>query len=158
MLSKHKNILFAIIGIIIVFFGYWYFVLSKKPKETAGVSGTGLTVTTNSADASAPTTNSYDKEFVANLQTVRYIDLNATILTSAAFRAMSFPERPFEVDYDIPAGRRNPFLPIGVDARDTVVNAASQVQAVPNEPVAQDTQPVTTKAASSTTPVQPVKR
>ncbi|MES2623271.1 MAG: hypothetical protein V4576_02565 [Patescibacteria group bacterium] len=158
MFTKHKNILFTIIALIIIFFGYWYFFLSKKSDPVAG-DNTGLSVTANSSDASSPTTNAYDKEFVANLQTVRYIDLNPTILTSAAYKAMTFPEKPFEVDYNIPVGRRNPFLPIGVDARESA-SANSQVQdtpvidSVPNTVIDTTTPP----AATTTTPVQPKKR
>lgn len=136
MLKKHKNILIALIAIILIFFGYWYFVLSKKNKTTSENS----LVATNSVQNSAPSAaSSYDKEFVSNLQTVRYIDLNTEIFSQPAYKALTFPEVPFEVDYNIPAGRRNPFLPLGIEAG---TNSAAPTQQ-------------TTAPATSTTPTAP---
>ena len=112
MFKNHKNILFALIGIILVFFGYWYFFLSKK--DTKKGTANSLLVNPINPKAQAPM-SPYDKEFVANLQTVRYIDLNTELFAKASYKALSFPEVPFEVDYNIPVGRRNPFLPIGIE-------------------------------------------
>jgi|GEM_PF-1564774 len=114
MLKNHKNILYILIAIIVIFFGYWYFVLSKK--DTTSNSSTALVAKT-STGATQPGQKSYDREFVASLQAIQYIDLDTSILASPAYQALSFPERPFQVDYNIPVGRRNPFLPIGSDTQ-----------------------------------------
>lgn len=142
MLKKHKNILFALIGIILVFFGYWYFVLSKKNNTTESNS----LVATAGIDTTSPdsVTNAYDKEFVANLQTVRYIDLNTKIFSMPAYKALTFPEVPFAVDYNIPAGRRNPFLPLGVDG--------GSAQSASVQQTATETQAPATTTATTTTP------
>lgn len=139
MLKKHKNILFALIAIILVFFGYWYFFLSKKNDATSGDS----LVAVNGIESNSPSavTNAYDREFVANLQTVRYIDLNTKIFSMPAYKALSFPEIPFAVDYNIPAGRRNPFLPLGVEAGSV---SAPQVQPTQSAAEATSTFPATT--------------
>ena len=141
MLKKHKNILFILTGIILLFFGYWYFVLSKK---NTGMVEKNLSATTDSVK------NGYDKEFVSNLQTVRNINLNTSILSTVAYKALSFPEKPFEVDYNIPVGRKNPFLPIGIDTEtNNLVQGQTQIPPV-------NTVSVT---ASTTTPLpQPKKR
>lgn len=137
MLKKHKNIVIAISAIILIFFGYWYFVLSKKDKTASSNS----LVASNSAQGTPPSAvTSYDREFVSNLQTVRYIDLNTNIFSQPSYKALTFPEIPFEVDYNIPAGRRNPFLPLGVEAGTNIPVPAQQP----------------TSSAASTTPVTPV--
>lgn len=146
MLKKHKNTLLALIGIILVFFGYWYFVLSKKNETTSA----NALVATNGVQGKTPTgsANSYDKEFVANLQTVRYIDLDTEIFNKPAYKALSFPQVPFAVDYNIEPGRKNPFLPLGVEvagsAQSQPTPAQSEVQAT--------TTPVATSTATTTRP------
>jgi hypothetical protein len=112
MLKNHKNILYSLIAIIILFFGYWYFVLSKKDTTTGNNT---LVATTPTQGTQQSNQKTYDKEFVTSLQAIQYIDLDTTILTSPAYKALSFPEVPFQVDYNIPVGRRNPFLSIGDD-------------------------------------------
>lgn len=145
MLKKHKNILFSIIFIILAFFGYWYFFLSKKTNTQA----TGTTVVagkTGTTGTQQPSQKSYDKEFVANLQTIQYISLDTTVITTPAYKALSFPERPFQVDYNIPVGRKNPFLPIGAVGPEgslvsPQVQASAPVEDVPVTPVATTTRP-----------------
>lgn len=144
MLKKHKNILIGLTAIILIFFGYWYFVLSKKNKNTSENS----LVATNSVQNTAPSAaSSYDREFVSNLQTVRYIDLNTEIFSQPAYKALTFPEVPFVVDYNIPVGRRNPFLPLGIEAG-TNTAAPTQQAAAPEA----STTPTTPTATSTTRP------
>lgn len=132
MLKKHKNIVIGITALILIFFGYWYFVLSKKDSsktDSALVETNGIENGTQTSGA-----NSYDKEFVANLQTVRYIDLNTEIFSKPAYVALSFPQIPFAVDYNIPVGRRNPFLPLGLDSSPTGVVQVQPVEEVVSAP------------------------
>ena len=112
--SQHKRILLGIIVLTIAFFGYWYFVLSKK-STTTGTSKTGALIKNVQSEitANAPE-KTYDKEFVSGLLSLNNINLDITMFNSAAYKALSFPDKPFAVDYDIPSGRQNPFLPIGV--------------------------------------------
>lgn len=138
MIKNHKNILYILIAIIIIFFGYWYFVLSKQ--DTASNSTNSLVAKTSAQNTTQSTQRTYDREFVASLQAIQYVDLNTSILQSPAYKALSFPERPFQVDYNIPVGRRNPFLPIG-----------SETQTFELPPVQQVSQ--ATSTASATAPV-----
>jgi hypothetical protein len=124
MIKNHKNILYTLIAIIIIFFGYWYFVLSKK--DTVSNSTNALVAKTSTQNTTQSSQNTYDREFVASLQAIQYVDLNTSILQSPAYKALSFPERPFQVDYNIPVGRRNPFLPIGVETQTFELPAAQQ--------------------------------
>lgn len=141
MLKNHKNILYALIAIIIIFFGYWYFVLSKK--DTPSRSNNTLVAKNSTQGSAQPSQKTYDKEFVLSLQAIQYIDLNTAILESPAYKALSFPEIPFAVDYNIPVGRRNPFLPIGTDFQT-------------NEPQSVVVPAVDTSAVSATsTPIAP---
>ncbi|MES2986248.1 MAG: hypothetical protein V4686_03975 [Patescibacteria group bacterium] len=138
MLKKHKNIIIGITAVILIFFGYWYLVLSKKGDSKA--QSNSLVASNNTQTSQSPV-SAYDKEFVANLQTVRYIDLNTEIFNKPAYKALSFPEVPFAVDYNIPVGRRNPFLPIGLDSQTTpatvVAPAATTTPATTPTPTAQ---------------------
>lgn len=147
MIKKHKNTILALIGIILVLFGYWYFFLSKKDAQNSS----DTLVATNSAQRATSSASMYDKEFVANLQTVRYIDLNTEVFGMIAYKALSFPEVPFEVDYNIPVGRRNPFLPIGADG----VSGAS----APVQPVSETaTNTATSTASRVNQPARPTDR
>lgn len=140
MLKNHKNILYTLIAIIIIFFGYWYFVLSKK--DTGSSSSNTLVPKTTAQDPSRPAQKAYDREFITSLQAIQYVDLDTSILQSEAYRALSFPEKPFQVDYNFPIGRRNPFLPIGIELQGPI----PEVQ----------TQNATTKATSTSTTTPPV--
>ncbi len=122
MLKNHKNILYILIAVIVIFFGYWYFVLSKK--DTASDTSNALVAKKTAQGEAQSGQKSYDREFVASLQAIRYIDLNTSILKSPAYQALSFPEKPFQVDYNIPVGRRNPFLPIGSETQRFEVSTA----------------------------------
>lgn len=115
--AKHKNILLSIVGLVLVFFGYWYFVLSKKNITNDSRAGTGgLVKSTENAASVQPASKGYDKEFVSGLLSLNTINLDVTIFDSVVYKALSFPEKPFAVDYNIPYGRQNPFLPIGINA------------------------------------------
>lgn len=142
MLKNHKNILYILIAIIVLFFGYWYFVLSKRDEPSSN-SNSLVAKTPGQQGVQQSGQSQYDQEFVSSLQAIRYIDLNTTILQSPAYKALSFPERPFQVDYNIPVGRRNPFLPIGVGQDIGTSNIVQEEE----EPVA-----TTTPSATTTRP------
>ena len=135
MIKNHKNILYTLIGIILIFFGYWYFVISKK--DTTKTSRDVLVPVTSAQNTTKSNQKSYDREFVTSLQAIQYVNLDTSILQSAAYAALSYPEIPFQVDYNIPVGRRNPFLPIGSET-----SRSSSVSPVTNE-------------ATTSTPVKP---
>lgn len=161
--TRHKNILFSIIGLILIFFGYWYFVLSKKtPAKTTGASGTGGLIKTTETPSATAGSKSYDKEFVAGLLNLNTINLDVSMFESVAYKALSFPEKPFAVDYNIPYGRQNPFLPIGVNAVGisssiTTQNSGSATE-TDNSTVEEVSPATTTPPAATTTPVQPTKK
>lgn len=112
--TRHKNILLIVIGLVLVFFGYWYFFLSKKTPQVQNSTG-GALVKTNDVAVSATAGNKkYDKEFVSGLLSLNTINIDTSLFASEAYQALSFPEKPFPVDYDFSHGRQNPFLPIGV--------------------------------------------
>ncbi len=121
MFSKHKKILLTLIALVILFFGYWYFVLSKKPATTQNMNTGGLTAGVIEAETnvSSTTDNSLkvDKEFVNGILALNSVNIDTTIFTTDAYKSLSFPDAPFPVDYAIPVGRVNPFLPIGVNGR-----------------------------------------
>jgi hypothetical protein len=156
MLKNHKHILYSLIAIIILFFGYWYFFLSKKDTQEAQGSGTLVARNPASATTGGQTgQKTYDKEFVASLQAIQYITLDTSILDSPAYKALSFPEVPFQVDYNIPVGRRNPFLPIGSDSQGFVESAA---QAPTVEPAVVTATTTPTPAPATTTLPSPRRR
>lgn len=152
MIKNHKNIILSLILIIIAFFGYWYFFLSKKDTTKTG-SLTAKVV--GSVSDQQNTQKNYDKEFVSNLQTVQYISLDTSILDSVAYEALSFPKVPFRVDYIFPIGRGNPFLPIGVDRTGSVsVGAQSEV----SSDVVVDVKEDTTVTSSTTKKALPTPK
>lgn len=160
--ARHKNILLTIIGLILVFFGYWYFVLSKKGvSNQKNATGGGLVKTNDATPSAVAGSKSYDKEFVAGLLNLNTINLDVSIFESLAYKALSFPEQPFAVDYNIPYGRQNPFLPIGVDAVGistsiTTQTASDLTDTVDAASSVSTTSPVTPMA--TTTPVKPTQK
>ena len=161
--TRHKNILFIIIALIVVFFGYWYFALSKKTTTPAKTTTTGGLVKTTETPSALAGSKSYDKEFVAGLLNLNSINLDISMFESVPYKALSFPEKPFAVDYDIPYGRQNPFLPIGVNAVGVLPSITTQNNPIPTpEPVENPSETTvaatTTPAATTTAPVQPIKK
>ncbi len=153
MIKNHKNTLFALIFIIILFFGYWYFVLSKKDASTT----TSLTAQSVAASSQQAGQKSYDKEFVANLQTIQYINLDTSILQTKTYDALYFPRVPFPSDFSASLGRGNPFLPIGIDGPNGA-SAAIQVQIPPSDTVATTTEGSTVDIGTTTKPLPSPKK
>jgi hypothetical protein len=90
---------------------------------------------------------------VASLQAIQSITLDVSILETPAYKALSFPEVPFQVDYNIPVGRRNPFLPIGSDSSSITSDTDILIQ---SESV--NTASTTAPAPATTTLPNPKKR
>ncbi len=162
--TRHKTILLSIIGLILIFFGYWYFVLSKKTAATTKQSGAngGLVKNTDSTPSATAGNKGYDKEFVAGLLSLNTINLDVNIFNSVAYKALSFPEKPFVVDYNIQYGRQNPFLPIGVDAVGISTSITTQSSGptvdVPPASVVETASTTPTPAPATTTPVKPTPK
>jgi len=138
---KHKNKILIIIALMLVFFGYWFFFLSEE--DAAGVANTGLT-----SQSPAISNTQYDKDLVTSLLGLNNVRLDVSVIDSKVYKALSYPEIPFVVNYSRESGRNNPFLPIFFDnSINAGVNIPSQVN-VNNTPVATST--TNTPAATST--------
>ena len=160
MFSKHKKLLLIIVGLVIVFFAYWYFVLSKKGDETVNVSATGggLVGSAELDSTSASTTSNLeiDKKFINGILSLNSVNIDVKLFETHAYRALSFPDKPFIVDYEIDAGRGNPFLPIGIDSPiEFEAGPGSGNQVVETRAKASTSTTATSSKASSTPPSNP---
>lgn len=153
MFSKHKKILLILVGLVILFLGYWYFVISKKSGPTQNMNTGALTagVVEPTANFSSTTESSLkvDKEFVNGILALSSVDIDTSIFSTDAYKQLTFPDAPFPVDYAIPVGRINPFLPIGAVGR-SPFNVTPQVQQ--GAPAATTTVVAPPPAASTTPP------
>ena len=132
MFSKHKNILIILVLLVVSFFSYWYFVLSKKDAtQTRNVSTGGLVKATDqSVSATTSEQLKLDRQFVNGILTLNSVKIDVGLFKTPAFQALNYPDKPFEVDYAIPVGRGNPFLPIGVNGK-ADLSTGTQVTASP---------------------------
>ncbi len=157
--SKHKKLLLTLIGLVIVFFAYWYLVLSKKDNKVQNMNTGGLTAGVIEPDVKfSSTTDSslkVDKEFVNGILALNSVSIDTSVFNTDAYKQLTFPDNPFPVDYAIPVGRVNPFLPIGAQGR-SPFNIVSQVQGQPGTPAEQVAAPAPTTPSvtpiASTTP------
>lgn len=156
MFSKHKNILIVLVLIVISFFAYWYFVLSKKDTtQTRNVSTGGLVKTTDqTVSASSSEQLKLDRQFVNGILTLNSVKIDVGLFKTPAFQALNYPDKPFDVDYKLPVGRENPFLPIGVNAKQTAV---SDVQQVVVGSASTTVNQISTSTATTTRPQAPVQ-
>lgn len=143
-ISNHKNTILIIIFVLLAFFGYWFFFLSKK-------DATQTTRANQSLKAQNPVASNtqYDKDFVTSLLGLNSVNLDVSIFQSKVYQALSYPEVPFVVNYSRDSGRENPFLPIGVDPA-RVQNVQTQTASAPSEAPAPVT--ATPAATPKTTP------
>lgn len=130
MFARHKTILLILIGLVILFFAYWYFVLSKKDQAVT-VNGVPSTTGLTRAIASPVSTSTdsrleIDKKFVNGILTLNAVRIDTGLFSAPEYLALNFPDQPYPVDYDIPVGRVNPFLPIGVNGQTGIVPANVQ--------------------------------
>ena len=156
MFSKHKNILIVLVLIVISFFAYWYFVLSKKDTaQTRNVSTGGLVKSNDSSASSASSTEQLklDRQFVNGILTLNSVKIDVGLFKTPAFQALNYPDKPFDVDYKLPVGRENPFLPIGVNAKQTASSDVQQV--ILNATTTNQTSTSTATTTRSQAPVQP---
>ena len=144
--ARHKHILLAVIGLTIIFFGYWYFVLSKNDSDSAQANTSGGALVKTSDAPAAQAAKGYDREFVAGLLSLNTINIDIEVFRSAAYQRLSFPEQPFAVDYNIPYGRQNPFLPIGMRGAGNLDDGSQ-----PEQPVVVATTTATSPATSTAT-------
>ncbi len=160
MFSKHKKILLILIGIVVVFFLYWYFVLSKKNTTTATNVSTGGLVQVDQNTSTGTTSESLkiDKQFINGILSLNSVKIDTDIFKYPAYEALNYPDKPFTVDFDLQAGRVNPFLPIGVNSREDL-GLGIKVQQTTEAPavVSSSSTPAiaTSSAATSTGPVVP---
>ncbi len=104
---NHKKTLLIIILIIAAFFAYWYLFLSKQQLDKE------LGKNVKSQDVNSYT--KYDKDFVSSLLGLNSVNLDVSIFESKTYQLLNYPDKPFEIIYPKDTGRKNPFLPIGVD-------------------------------------------
>lgn len=161
MFSKHKKLLLIVVGLVIVFFGYWYFVLSKKGDDTVIVNATGGGLV-RSSDVGVTGTSTanleIDKKFINGILSLNSVNIDIKLFETHAYRALSFPDKPFIVDYAIEAGRGNPFLPIGIDSPvefEAGPGSGNQVVETRRATTSTSTSTATSSRASSTPPVNP---
>ncbi len=96
-----KNILIAAVLIVVLFFGYSFFL---KPEE----KGTALLVTESQSENSK-----VGRELIAILQQMQKLSIDQKIFTSKTFQSL----QDFGVQIKPQTrGRTNPFAPIGTDA------------------------------------------
>lgn len=164
MFSKHKKILLTLIGLVILFLAYWYFVLLKKPTQTQNMNTGGLTANVGQEEPVSSTTSSsakVDKEFVSGILALNSVNIDTSVFATEAYKKLTFPDNPFPVDYALQVGRVNPFLPIGAVGR-SPFNIIPQAQggaiaptnasSTPPVVAPASTTPATATTSSSTTP------
>lgn len=154
---NHKKTILIIIVVLLAFFGYWYVFISKK--DTSVKDG-NLSVNKNlkSSNPKSSTTQ-YDKDFVSTLAGLKPVNLDVSFFETKAYKALSYPETPFVINYPKDSGRINPFLPIGVDI--SSVNNSAQTQNKTNVTLENPTQLNSTSTATTTiikTPPKPTPK
>ncbi len=142
---NHKKTILIITLVLVAFFGYWYVFVSKK--DTA-IKNDGQVVNKNVKAQTSVSNTPYDKEFVSSLVTLNPIKLDISLLESPVYKALNYPEKPFEINYPTDSGRNNPFLPIGidilsVDAPTSLQNKTNVIPVNTDKPVATTTIPKT---------------
>ena len=137
---NHKKTLLIIILIIVAFFAYWYLFLSKKQLDKE------LGKNVKSQDINSYT--KYDKEFVSSLLGLNSVNLDVSIFESKTYQLLNYPDKPFEIIYPKDTGRKNPFLPIGVD---NIIKTNTQVRDKKENPIENTSTGTTQSDTVSTT-------
>ena len=101
-IANHKKTILILILILIVFFGYWFLFLSKKDTQN-----TNTNTNTGIKTQNKVSNTQYDKDFVSSLLGLNSVDLNVSLFQSSAYKALSYPEKPFVVNYIRESGRFN---------------------------------------------------
>lgn len=128
-IANHKKTILIIIALLLAFFGYWYFFISKKDTST---KNTGQIKSTNAKSGPVAPDGLYSKEFVASLVGFNSVKLDVTIFELNEFKALNYPEKPFDINYSKDAGRDNPFLPIGIESQTPDTSPIQQQNPVQN--------------------------
>lgn len=126
-IANHKKSILIIIALLLAFFGYWYFFISKKDTST---QNTGQIKSTNTKAGAPVSGGIYSKEFVASLVGFNNVKLDVSIFESKEYKALNYPEKPFDINYSKESGRDNPFLPIGIEGRSFESAVQTQTQTV----------------------------
>ena len=96
-----------------------------------------------------------DRQFVNGILTLNSVKIDVSLFKTPAFQALNYPDKPFEVDYAIPVGRGNPFLPIGVNGKaDLSINPQSTTASSTSTPAVNPVQPTATTTATTTPKTQ----
>jgi hypothetical protein len=125
LFQKNKKIIIAVAVLIGIFVIYTTFI--KKPEKA--------TLTTEKAPETLQA-SADNKELLAQLQSLNAITLQAEILNSSLFNRLQ--DNTVVIENRKPEGRRNPFLPIGVDSGSfvpdgTIVNATTNTNGLLNQ-------------------------
>lgn len=146
-IANHKKTILILILILIVFFGYWFLFLSKKDVQN---TNTNTSIKTQNKVSNTK----YDKDFVSSLLSLNSVDLNVSLFQTPAYKALSYPEKPFVVNYIRESGRFNPFLPIGIEGEN--INNVTNNQDIINNNAVSTTTLTTPPTTSSSTSVKPI--
>ncbi len=153
-IMNHKKTILILILVIVAFFTYWFFFLSKKD------SNQNTQNTNQNVKAQGSVSNpQYDKEFVSSLLGLSSVSLDVSILQSKVYKALNYPETPFVVNYSMESGRKNPFLPIGVDeGENTTANVRVQENTTVVTPPSNEPAPAPISTTTNTTTVKPIPK
>lgn len=151
---NHKKTILILILVIVAFFTYWFFFISKTD------SNQNTQNANQNVKAQGATSNpQYDKEFVSSLLGLSSVSLDVSILQSKVYKALNYPETPFVVNYSMESGRKNPFLPIGVDVSDNATaNVKNQENTTEVAPPVNESPVIPPPATTSTTTVKPIPK
>jgi hypothetical protein len=144
MASKLKKIaIFLGIGLVLVVL---YSVVFQKKEETPDLLTTGVDQEQPSTEALPKENSEIAKEFLAELLSIKSLQLDDSILSGIAFSSLRDPD--VLIIQDEQEGRPNPFAPIGFGA------VAAPKETTSTTPPADTTPPTggTTPAPTSTTP------
>jgi len=111
MSGLKKNIIFIIILLVVVVIGITWFMYSGPSGDLAEEGGVITEPTTPGSPTAPPRPNfaGVRAEILSNVNALRAIELDTTILKDAAFIALKKPVR--QATTELQVGRSNPFLP-----------------------------------------------
>lgn len=125
MKSIIRNIIIAVVIIVLGFVGYKFFF--AKPQASTGslqtTQGTATGPAPVSTSSSVDSTSTIGQDFLAQLLSVKSITLNISILSNKAFLLLQDFNRPIPADTN--PGRTDPFAPIGTDGSIAAVQVST---------------------------------
>lgn len=155
---NHKKTILIIIATLIAFFGYWYLFINQKDTSKQDTNQ----IKSSSAKLNTLTTNNlYSKEFVSSLVGFNSVKLDISIFELNEYKALNYPEKPFDINYSKESGRDNPFLPIGTEGRSSINSLQTQdkTKTISNETdLTSKLSTTTSTTASTTTKPKPIQK